>query len=250
MLVGLADPERLADRPGTATMASLATEPLVLVGVEVLQVLYEMRVDDRQEVLPPALHPTNPPTLGIVAWRCPDGPLGPFAAVQVRVGCRSGPRTRGFVVGTAVDGSAAARDALATRWGFRCLPATVTLSRGYDRVVLRVEVDDAPVLDVLGIDPDPLSASDLEYSASLNLARTERGVRLVQVEPRYDIGRAERLVPRIAAFDAAWWGEPRLAPSFPIVASVALAELTLPALRFVCRPDVPAHLGTEPAMRS
>jgi len=247
MLAGTADAETLAARPATAEMASLVAEPLVLVATEVVQVLYEMRLAGREAVLPPALHPTSPATLWVLAWRCPDGPLGPVAVVQLRIGCRSGPRTRGFVVGTALDGTAAARTALAQGWGFRCLPARVELSRRYDRVVLQVMDAGRCVLEFVGADPDPLEPQDVEYTASLNLARTHRGLRLVQVEPRHAVARAERLVPDLRHLDAGWWGEPLLAPAFPVVASVALADVTLPPLRFVCRPDVPAHEGTEPA---
>lgn len=248
MIAGTADVDRLSGRAGTARMPSLEAASLELPGAEVLQALYEMRVGGHDAMLPPGLHPTNPPTLWIVAWSCPQSRVGPFRAVQVRVGCRSGPRTRGFVVGTAVDGPPAARDALAEGWGFRCLPASVALARRYDVVRLEVADGDRVVLALEGADPDPLGAQDLEYTASLNLAHTGRGVRLVQVEPRYSVGRAERLVPRLGAFDAGWWGEPLVRPAFPVVASVAVADVTLPPLRFVCRPDVPAHEGTEPAL--
>ncbi len=61
------------------------------------------------------------------------------------------------------------------------------------------------------------------------------------------MARAERLVPDLRQLDADWWGEPLLVPAFPVVASVALADVTLAPLRFVCRPDVAAHEGTEPA---
>jgi hypothetical protein len=248
MLAGTAAPEALAARPATADMPSLATDQLVLPATEVVQVLYEMRLAGREAVLPPALHPTSPATLWVLAWRCPDGPLGELAVVQLRVGCRSGPRTRGFVVGCAVDGSAEARAALAEGWGFRCLPATVEVSRRYDRVALDVTADGRRVLAFVGRDPEPLEPQDLEYTASLNLARTGRGLRLVQVEARHAVARAERLRPDLQHLDALWWGEPQLAPAFPVVASVALAEVTLAPLRFVCRPDVPAHEGTEPAV--
>jgi hypothetical protein len=247
MLAGTADVEVLAARRATADMGSLAGGPLVLPVTDVVQVLYEMRLAGREAVLPPALHPTSPATLWVLAWRCPDGPLGPLAVVQVRIGCRSGPRTRGFVVGTAVDGTAEARAALAQGWGFRCLPATVELSRRYDGVGLQVTDAGRSVLGFVGRDPEPLEPQDVEYTASLNLARTGRGLRLVQVEARHVVARAERLVPDLRNFDAGWWGEPGLAPAFPVVASVAVADVTLPPLRFVCRPDVAAQEGTEPA---
>jgi hypothetical protein len=247
VLSGTADVETLAARPGTAEMASLAGSTFVLDATDVVQVLYEMRLAGREALLPPALHPTSPSTLWVLAWRCSSSPVGPIGVVQVRVGCRSGPRTRGFVVGAAVDGTADAVMALQQGWGFRCRSAAVAVSRRYDRVTVDVAAGGRPVLKFVGDDPDPLEPQDLEYTASMNLARTHRGLRLVQVEPRYAIARAERLTPRVLVLDADWWGEPGLRPAFPVVASVAVADVTLPPLRFVSRPDVPAHEGTEAA---
>jgi hypothetical protein len=69
----------------------------------------------------------------------------------------------------------------------------------------------------------------------------------VQVEPRYQIQRVERGRPRVVSFDAAAWGEARLQPVYPVSASLAVADITFPRIRFVCRPDVLAFDGTEAA---
>ncbi len=243
-LTGTADVDALAQ--GRPTMPTLHTPPLALPGAEVVQVLYEMRRAGRETLVPPALHPTNPATLWVLAWHLPESPYGPFDAVHLRVGCRSGARTRGFVTVTALSGSPEAARHLADDWGFPVRPAEVAFGRRYDRVTLDVVADGRPVLAFEGVDPDPLGAQDLEYTASLNLAHTERGVRIVQVEARYEIHRAERLRPRNLTLDGAWWGNDLLRPAFPITASVAHADMKIPALRFVCRPDVPAHEGSEP----
>ena len=47
-------------------------------------------------------------------------------------------------------------------------------------------------------------------------------------------------------FDAEAWGDERIEPSYPISAAHCLADVTLPKLRFVCRPEVMAFEGTEP----
>lgn len=91
----------------------------------------------------------------------------------------------------------------------------------------------------------PLGAGDIQYVANLNLAHTPRGPRLLQVEPRYRITRAERAKPQIAIFDGARWGVPAVRPVYRVSASIALADITIPSLRFVCRPDVWAFDGTE-----
>src|SRR5687767_3610249 len=106
MLQGTADPESLTGY--AATMPSLHPEPLDLGRCEVLQAHFELRHATREAVVPPALHPTNPPTLVVQAWTGRDGPLGPFTMAQVRVGTRSGLRPRGFVVGCVVDGAGVA----------------------------------------------------------------------------------------------------------------------------------------------
>jgi hypothetical protein len=243
MLVGTADPEALATH--AATMPSLHPEALDLGRCDVLQAHFELRHATREAVVPPALHPTNPPTLVVQAWACADGPLGPFAVAQVRVGTRSGLRPRGFVAGCVVEGEHAAT-ALAERFGFPWRPGVVRLRRGYDAAGLVVELDGRTVLDLTGIDPDPLAPADVQYSVTLTLARTPRGLRLVQVEPELAVHRVERVRARLDGFDAAAWGDDRLDPYHPISATIATADVVIPPPRFTCRPDVLAFEGTEP----
>jgi hypothetical protein len=79
----------------------------------------------------------------------------------------------------------------------------------------------------------------------MNLAHTERGLRLLQVDPDYQVERAERGTAVLDAFDAAAWQSDAVRPSYPVVASFSIATVTLPRLRYVCRPDVLAFHGTE-----
>jgi hypothetical protein len=85
----------------------------------------------------------------------------------------------------------------------------------------------------------------VQYTVTTTLAHTPNGLRLVQVEPEYELARAERIRPRLEAFDADGWGAPRLHPVHVVSASVAVGMLTIPRLRFVSRPDVLAFEGTE-----
>lgn len=242
VLVGTADPEKLA--AGAARVDAFQVEPVVLPHALVFQSTFEMRVGAREAVLPAGLHPTNPATLGVLAWRCPGGPWGPFCLLQLRVGCRSGVRTRGLVLGCACDSETAAR-ALASSWGFAARPAEITLQRRYDGLTLQVSLEGRRALEIEARDPDPLGDSDVQYTGTLTLAHTRKGLRLVQVEPDYASTRVERLRPQLRHFDAALWGRPALDPYHPVSASVALADVTLPPVRFVCRPDVLAFEGTE-----
>jgi hypothetical protein len=227
-------------------VAGFTAGPIALPGAEVLQAAFEMPVSAREALVPPALHPTNPALCMIVAWRCPASPWGPFSLAQVRAQTRSGLRPRGFVVGAVCDSPAAA-DALATDFGFPARIGEVLLRRAYDAAWLEVAVSGQTILALEGLDPEPLLPLDVVYSVTLNLADTPRGPRLLQVEPEYAVSRAERLRPRLLSFHPDGFGDRRLDPYHPVSASVASADIVIPRLRFVCRPDTLAFTGTEQA---
>ena len=242
MLVGTGDPERLAR--AAAAMEGFATTPEKLLGVETLQIACEIARAGADELLPPGLHPTRPPVVTWLVQRVPESPWGPFALAQCRIECRSGLRPRGFLRGGVIDNEAA-RDALAARWGYGLALGAPRLARGYDEIRARVSRGDADVLEVAMRDPMPLRNADAYYVASVHLAHTPRGLRLVQVDPDFDVARAERGRPLAQHFDAEAWRCGGLRPSAPVSGSFSVADLTLPALRYVCRPEVPAFLGTE-----
>jgi hypothetical protein len=242
VITGSADVEALARR--APTLADFATEPLALSGVETLQVLCEISRAGADALVPPGLHPTIPPIVTFLVQRAPDSPWGPFTLAQTRIGCRSGLRPRGFLRAGVIDNKEAAA-ALAARWGYGLLEGDVELLRGYDRVRARVELAGEPVLDVSLADPSPLGTNDIHYVASMHLAHTPNGLRLVQVDPDYDVERAERGDPGVSLFDAAAWRSEGLEPGFPVSACFSVATLTLPALRYVCDPEVLAFTGTE-----
>jgi hypothetical protein len=242
MLTGDASVDALA--ADVTTVTTWDTTPVTMDGVELVQAMFELRSSARQALLPPALHPTNPPTAVIQAWRCPESPWGAFELVQVRVQCRSGLRPRGFVVGAVTDNGVAA-DGLAATWGFAARVGEVRLRRHYDETTVEVAVAGATVLQLRGRDPDPLGPDDVGYSSTLNLARTPNGLRLVQLDMTAQPDRVERLRPALDRFDAAAWGNPRIEPWYPVSASVAVGRMTLPPVRFCCRPDVLAFEGTE-----
>ena len=244
MIVGNARVEDLlAARP---RLAGFGAGPITLPGAEVLQAVFEMPVSAREALVPPGLHPTNPALCVVLAWRCPESPWGPFALAQVRAQTRSGLRPRGFVVGAVCDNAAAA-DALAADFGFPARPGEVLLRRAYDAAWLEVGATGHRILALEGMDPEPLLPEDVFYSVTLNLADTPRGPRLLQVEPEYTITRAERLRPRLLSFHPEGWGDRHLDPYHAVSASLTNASIVIPAMRFVCRPDVLAFQGTEKA---
>ena len=244
MLVGTADPQTLL-APRAVEMKRLDTAPEPLEGVSVLQVLCEVDSSGECEMLPPALHPTLPPLLNWQAWHVPVSPWGAFDLAMSRIECRSGVRPRALLTRGYIDNAAAAR-ALGERWGFGLEVADVAFDHRYDEIRCEVERSGELILAIGLRDPEPLGMLDIQYVASLHPAKTERGLRLVQCDPAHEPERAERGVPIVDEFVAEQWGEPRLAPVYPVSASLAQGRLTLPKLRFVCRPDELAFTGTEP----
>jgi hypothetical protein len=225
-------------------MSSLDTAPVTLDDVEVLQATFELPYSSRESLLPTGLHPTTPPLLVLLAWRVPASPWGPFTMAQARVSCRSGVRPRGFVVGCLADTPEAA-SGLARAWGLPAVRGRVTLERRYDRAELAAEGPDGPAAHLVALDPDPMSPDDVQFTVTTTLATTPRGLRLVQVEPEYEIRRVERIRPRLLAFEERGWGQTGLRPYHPVSATVAVGRVTVPPLRFLSRPDVNAFEGTE-----
>jgi hypothetical protein len=242
MLVGTADPERLAGR--APKLESLETEPLALPDVDIVQVVSEIASDGMEAMLPPALHPTLPPIVSWLLYRCIASPWGAFTLAQTRIGCRSGARPRGFLVSGVIDNPEAAR-VLRSRWGYTLAEGEVGLHRNYHEIRVDVRLGGRPILDLGMRELDPLAPEDVQYVASMNAAFTPRGMRLVQVDPDYEVHRAERGVPLIEHFDAEAWGDATIRPVYPVSAVFAVADVTLPRLRYVCRPDVLAFEGTE-----
>ncbi len=243
MLTGQADLGRLA--ASAPRIPAFHPEPIVLREVAAFQMTAEMHREAGMRALPPALHPTQPAALSVQAFDVADGPFGAFAFAVARVTCRSGVRARGFTAG-AYATTAEAVTGLRETFGFPCREGDVRLRRHYDGVDLSVHAGDEEILRVHGLDPDPMGLDDVQYTSTMNLAETPNGLRLVQVESRHQAGRVERLQADLLGFDAAAWGEPALDPYYVIAASIALEEeMTLPAVRFVCKADELAFTGTE-----
>ena len=236
MLVGTASIDDLA--ASTGEVVAWPTEAVSLADVEVVQAMFELPYALRETLLPPSLHPTNPPTAVVQAWRATAGPWGPFSFVQLRVQCRSGLRPRGLVVGSVADGGAAAEGLGA--WGFAPSVAAVAIRRFYDAVTV-----DAPGLHLRAVEPVPLDAGDVSYSSTLNVATTPNGLRLVQLDTDVELRRVERVRPVEVHLDGAAWGVPTMSLVDPVSASVGVGRVVLQPVRYCCRPDVLAFEGTE-----
>lgn len=223
-------------------------EPWVLPRVQILQVMYELEQGAMTRLLPPALHPTIPPTLVVTAWRVPESPAGPFTLAEAKVGCRSGARPRALSVRAYCD-SAAAREALAARWGYPASEADIDFARRYDRSWVTVRAGGRTVLDAHLVDPEAISGADIQYLATLNTARVERegtaAARLIQVDPEYQFHSADRGMPELLAFDGEAWGLPGADPYWPVSASYAVADVAMPELRYLVDPAKPPLAAVE-----
>jgi len=244
-LYGLRESEAFLDY--APEMERLDVEPLTLPRAEVLQVMFEIDDQWMQRLLPAALHPTIPPSVTFVLWRCPESKWGPFEMAQVRVGCRAGVRPRGFPLITWCD-SDRASDALRSGWGFNCRPGQVRLKRSHDRIVGTVSTGERLVLQVSLVDPQPISGADVQYVANMHMARVREGAalvpRLVQVDPEFVMHRADRGQPVVDHFER----EPStggVIPVYPVSASCTVCDITLPRLRYLTDPDRPAIQGTQ-----
>lgn len=233
---------------GTRSATDFASGPLVtaptterweLPGAGILQLMYEIDAAAMTSLLPPALHPTIPPTLVFTVTNVPESPVGPFVLAEVKVGSRSGARPRGLLV-RGYCNSAAAIEALSSRWGYPLAQADCTFAKRYDRIEGAVSLSGRPILELTLLNPDPISGNDVQYLANLNVARLIRDgaevPRLVQVDPDFAFRSADRGKPQLGAFDPDAWGLAGASPSFAVSASYCGADISLPEIRYLADP--------------
>jgi hypothetical protein len=243
VLIGEGDWSALAD--GAPVLSDFSTEAVRLEDVETLQVGYELYTEGATSLLPPALHPTSPPVVSWLVQRVAASPWGAFRLAQCRIECRSGLRPRGFLSAGVIDGDDAAKKALGSRWGYRLAVGEVDLQRGYHQIRARVSLDGREILDACLAAPQLLRTTDVFYVANMNAALTPNGLRLVQVDPDWEPLRAERGSAELHHFEAGAWRCAGATPSDPITATFTHGAMTLPRLRYVCKPDVLAFEGSE-----
>lgn len=228
-----------ADLAPMSVMPSLDTEALVLPDCRQLQLIYEIDEAAMLDLIPPALHPTIPPTVMINVIAADEGPLGAFTLVLVRIGCRSGARPRGLTIQAVCEGAEAVA-ALSTRWGFPIVEGDATLTRNYDRIRASAGIDGELVLDAELTNPEPINGQDILYLANLNVATVQRNgseqVTLVQVDPEYVFKSADRGVPQLLEFDADAFNVSGCEPIWPVSASYTTVDVHLPEIRYLVDP--------------
>ncbi len=241
-LLGTGDPGALGlSKP---TVATPAQQDLELKQVEILQVIYETSLESTKTILPPGLHPSIPGHVSWQVWHCGDSEFGRFSLGLNRVGCRLGIKPRSFTTRVVVDNAAVA-DRLQLGWGFAVKMGSVQMCRGYDRIRGTVEVDDATILDVELSDPRIFNGSAIRYPANLNLAHLPQGLRLIQADASYEFERIQRGKAVLHHFDPSAWDSASLAPTWPMVATMAKVNTTLHEVRYLSDPHLLAAQGTE-----
>jgi hypothetical protein len=246
-LAGTMDVRPLLDG---APQVVLDDRALQVEDVDILQVLYEVRVPDREALVPAALNPTVPPVISFLVYRAKESEFGPFSLAQLRLTARSGVRPRCYLISARCD-NAALSEVLASSWGFRVVPASIEMRRFHDRVDCTVRDDGArgSVCEVSLVDPMPVTGHDVQYPPLMHLARVQRDgewlPRIVQVDSEYEFRRADRGRPELRVFDAVAWGDARLDPYLPVSASFSACDVTIANVRYICNPDIPASEGTE-----
>src|SRR5262245_12902584 len=161
--------------PQLARLENLDAPAWALPRAEILQLAWEVS-DDTLARLPRAMHPAVPSYATLLVTCYPESPVGPFNLAQVRLMGRAGAHPRGYVL-AAVASSPEAVQALREGWGFPADHGSVSLRRYHDQIVAAVTRLGAPILEAALVNPEPISAADVQYIHSVTLARLEEGGR-------------------------------------------------------------------------
>jgi hypothetical protein len=229
-----------------STINGYKTDALIVKGAQILELHMEIDDDPADALLPRAMHPAIPSYAIFNFAHYPDSPWGEFTIAEVRVAGRTGSVPRAFVLRSYVDSQQVGRE-LAGRWGFPVAAGEVTLRSAHDRVIGQVKVDDKIILEAEQSDRDLVSGADIQYLASMHLARNRADdkLALVQVDPEYVFSRAERGKPRVLVLDNQAFGAgDALRVTNSVSASFTTADIKLPMIRYICDPELPPTQGT------
>lgn len=230
-------------------MPDVDTEPWELPGANLLYLAFEVGSDVIDPLLPKALHPAVPRYVSYMVWQFPESPVGAFRLAQLRLMCRAGVHPRGYVI-QAYTNQANATAELRRRWGFPAQAADdISLRVHHDRVFVTVARGGHTLLDCGLSHYEVVGGTDINYVSSVHLAQVNSGIespgpKLIQVDPRYTIHRAERGRPELTTLDEAAWQVPGLKIMNAMVGTFTTVDTDLPRIRFIMEPDVPVIQGT------
>jgi hypothetical protein len=237
MRFGTLDVNEIAD--SAPVIDGYGTEPLSLKNAQVLNVTSEVSASGSDALLFPAMNPSIPPYVECTVMVCPESPWGPFTTGELRLVGRAGYRPRARTFKTYIDNPQAGAE-LARRWGYPTAPGKTRLHLRHERIVVEIEDERGKrVLDAEMMDREGISGSDIQYIASMHLARNRADGKLVlvQVDPDYVFTKAERGFSHFINIDQDAWGTKGLIQlTNPIISTFAQCEVILPRIRFICDP--------------
>jgi hypothetical protein len=118
----------------------------------------------------------------------------------------------------------------------------------HDRIFATVRRDGHTLLDCGLSHYEVVAGTDINYISSVHLAQVtgieHPGPRLVQVDPRYTIHKAERGRPELHILDENAWHCQDFRVVQPIVGTFATVDTDLPQIRFVMEAEIPVSHGT------
>lgn len=219
-----------------------------LPGAEQLYLTFEVDIADADTILPKALHPALPRYVSLVVTRFPETPVGPFNLAQLRLMSRAGVHPRGYTLQAFTD-QPQATAALRQQWGFPAETADVIdIRTHHDRIFALVVQSGRTILDAALSHYELAAGTDINFISSVHLARVTKiavpGPRLVQVDPKFTIHKAERGRAVLHYLDEVAWNCPGFEVANPIIGTFTRVDTDLPQIRFIMDPDIPVVEGT------
>ena len=218
-------------------------DAILITGVDILYLLYEIPMNKSRSILPESLHPSVPAIMGITFMQAKDGPLGAFSFAFVGIACRTGIKPRHFIL-SAYSNSEPAHQFFSSQYGFPSEMANVDLKETYDETSGTIEIDNKEILDASINDCVPLVGAGglIKYSPAINPVQLEEAA-LIQFEASYDFKRVVRGQCRTRKFSAHDLTNNLVSPSHRIAGSHAVVDLRLLPVRFRLHMTNPAENG-------
>lgn len=228
------------------TITEFVPDALPIEGARLIQVVSEVPRGSTAGMLPSALAPVSP---AFMSWRglfLPETPWGPTTIAETRILCRAGFRPRVYLLDAKTD-NPDALEPLRSRWGYRIETAEkVSLRRYHDATQLEVVDNGVTTLSLEAVQPTTTSGTAFGMNASIHLANTPIGPKLVQVGIDYTFTRAEICRPKIRTFVPSAWRAEGLDSTYPVSAISGVADIELREIKFATDLDKPALFGTQP----
>jgi hypothetical protein len=225
-LRGTADIAELTDRPKVTSLASELTE---LGECRLIHLTFESPMNT--DVLPPAVHPSIPNHVSILAWDAPHTPFGPARLVQVRLGCIVSILPRGLVT-VAITDNAELALLLTSRYGMHTMVAEIEFIDDDKGAHIRVVHDDSCILSASMQGSDEVVGGSTAVFSSISLATVADELRLVQTDFTMELAEPTRGIPQLDTFDAVALGAVGAVPCWAVSAVATHGPISIRPVRY------------------